>query len=88
MNVQGQCEACPHNCDWCEDGICLECAQDYYIEDGGCVQECKKGNFGLDELFECESCPDECSACSSWDTCTECKKGYQLNDYEECEPCE
>jgi hypothetical protein len=84
LNAWDVCEECDDNCISCAFDECLECEAGFLKEDGFCVVECRDGLFAVLESSVCEYCPDECSTCTSYDTCTSCKKGYELNSFDEC----
>ncbi|KAL4466559.1 hypothetical protein ABPG72_010610 [Tetrahymena utriculariae] len=69
-----QCEPCHPNCSKCVGSLenqCLNCITNLYLEDGKCVQKCKK--VALDGI-----CVNQCPYTYYINTENECKKCSQL----------
>ena len=62
---------CSSQCSSCTSATsCTECFSGYFLEDGACVSQCKKGNIGINKV--CEKCDSPCEACQNKKTeCTE-----------------
>lgn len=79
--IGGYCTQCPENCKTCANAsICLECKNQRYLTiDFQCSAECTKGYYEIKgDAWDnglggwCKSCHENCSACNSWEECTEC----------------
>lgn len=78
----GQCEACPVNCDECSSyNRCTKCSNGFYLyepEPEKCSQLCPGGYYGEDNM--CKMCKSPCNECSSADKCLTCIKNYCIHD--------
>lgn len=85
----GQCEACPANCDQCSSPKhCTKCSSGYYLYDPEpekCSKQCPRGYYGEEGM--CKLCKSPCKECSSADKCISCvKKNYHVQDGK-CQAC-
>lgn len=80
--VGGFCSLCHENCKTCMNATtCLECKNQHYLtHDFKCSPECASGYYGVksDEWEDglggrCKACHENCSACNSYEECTECR---------------
>ena len=98
-NLEGtKCEACEENYTLSEEGLCVNNFDCQEFENGVCTQ-CKSTNdygaelclneeFGCVESFFTEGCK-RCDKTENFYDCTECFKGYELNEnYATCEKIE
>ena len=80
VNNNGQCEACPANCDECASSkSCTKCTSGYYLYDPEpekCVQHCRGGYYGEEGV--CKTCKLPCSECSSADRCLSCSRNHRM----------
>ena len=75
------CHPCHNDCDSCWGPLkvnCISCSPEKFLDDQQCVLVCPDGKYGLGGL--CLPCLDNCSTCSSPDSCKVCKKGFYLMD--------
>lgn len=84
------CKACPGTCNKCKaENYCTECKKSTYLTSlNACEQSCPIGfypNRDREVGGECETCPEQCSQCTSASTCSECKDGLYLTPYGFCE---
>jgi hypothetical protein len=92
LNIQNQCERCDFSCAHCENDQCLECIDDWYMDqsiavaaagsEGECVKECPKKTFVqvIRSANHCVDCPAGCSECESLKLCGACDKGYEITN--------
>ncbi|ETE68280.1 Proprotein convertase subtilisin/kexin type 5, partial [Ophiophagus hannah] len=82
------CEPCHHSCASCEGpgaDACINCTEEYFMENGKCVATCRNGYY-LDHSLEngyktCKRCDVSCFGCSGPGerNCTSCPSGYILD---------
>ena len=88
VNYNGQCEACPANCDQCSSSkSCTKCGNGYYLyqpEPEECKHQCPGGYYGEEGV--CKMCKSPCKECSSVDKCISCVKNYRVRNGT-CKPC-
>ena len=88
VNVNGQCEACPADCDQCSSPKhCTKCSSGHYLykpEPEKCPKQCPQGYYGNGGV--CKLCKSPCSECSSVDKCLSCIRNYRIQDGT-CQPC-
>ena len=96
LNVETKkCQFCLSSCSEClSKNQCLDCVTHYSLtKDGRCIKSsCPKGEYINTENIseknpevQCALCPNKCSECSNYDTCTSCKDNYALSG-SECKP--
>ncbi|XP_026559605.1 proprotein convertase subtilisin/kexin type 5 isoform X1 [Pseudonaja textilis] len=82
------CEPCHRSCASCEGpgaDACINCTEEYFMENGKCVATCHNGYY-LDHSLEngyktCKRCDVSCFGCSGPGerNCTSCPSGYILD---------
>jgi hypothetical protein len=87
--TKDQCATCPADCAHCENGECLECKANYFLDltTKACSASCAIG-FYPDTTTPasatnpatgtCQQCDSACTSCTgkAITTCTGCKKGW------------
>jgi proprotein convertase subtilisin/kexin type 5 len=75
------CLNCIPGCTKCESvSSCLVCDENRVFEDGFC--KCSPGfytKFGENYSSSCERCPTNCASCATFELCSECAEGFNLN---------
>eukprot|EP00439_Symbiodinium_sp_Y106_P000855 s231_g1.t1 len=84
------CKICPPTCNKCEaEDHCTECKFSTFLTHyQACETTCPPGyypNRTRDVGGVCETCPDECTQCSTASTCSECRNGLYLTPNGWCE---
>ncbi|KAJ8005984.1 hypothetical protein DPEC_G00123560 [Dallia pectoralis] len=84
--MEGQCLLCHHSCQECDDegpDNCTSCGDkfqtDRYFYGGECREACPEGFFPTLQRH-CETCPVNCSVCTSSDLCVQCSTSHYLRD--------
>ena len=96
----GECSICTENCHYCINNTCVECNNGFIIYNRTCINNkidecinytlhdcsrCLIGYYYNSEERKCNKCNETCHKCYNETTCLECKKGYYLNENNECE---
>ncbi|ELP90856.1 protein serine/threonine kinase, putative [Entamoeba invadens IP1] len=83
----GNCIKCGLNCKSCANNdMCDVCERGYTNVNGICTScttttctNCQIGTYYDSYYGKCQSCPYECTSCTSSSTCSGCKEGYYLS---------
>ncbi|CAE7423520.1 FRAS1 [Symbiodinium sp. KB8] len=85
-----ECMPCTKGCSQCtEKGFCTECKDGLFLNpDATCASTCPDGFFQLPGEGGvggvCQHCSENCTKCSWWDQCQECKSSRYLTHYHWC----
>jgi hypothetical protein len=82
--LDGKCVPCEDkNCQNCasQPNICEVCNTPYLIYNGICVSTCPNGYYRDEAGKKCLKCVESCSKCAEQGKCTECAKGFVLQNY-------
>eukprot|EP00435_Cladocopium_sp_Y103_P027181 s1502_g6.t1 len=89
-DIGRHCKACDPTCNKCEaEDYCTECKSSLYLTSRHlCEKTCPKGFYANRTRAvggECETCPEQCTQCTSASTCSECRNGLFLTPDGFCE---
>lgn len=65
--------------------MCFECRKGLFFDANAansneqCVLDCKMGSFGNQLTSTCDVCSDGCKACTTYEICDVCARGYSKN---------
>jgi len=86
VNAYGSCSNCPTFCQSCTSTNCTSCQNNgsnylYMNVTVGivnCVASCPS-NYYVDASGWCQHCPSTCTACTAYNSCTQCISNYTLS---------
>lgn len=84
-----ECRTCRDECVLCAGrDNCTSCREEYYLQGGNCVGECREGYFksiGSNGERVCAKCSENCKECfGSGDYCLDCHINYFLQPDNTC----
>ena len=78
---EDKCVKCDEKCARCKDAEeCSKCVADYFLKDGKCVSDCKKGFYKSYNPNVCKKCDTGCAECETAKKCDVCEKGLFMKD--------
>ena len=83
-----RCKDCENESDNPEDQQCTSCNDDYFLQNGNCIEKCSDNYFVISEKI-CSKCDDSCKTCiEKSNKCTSCQDHKYLDSQSNCKDCD